>query len=139
TTQPPATLFATSAGAIATPFASVSTLTSRCLPGKRPLGPRAGAANVTATPATGFWCASVTVTASRIGKRVPTEIDSVAAAPGVIAAALPARLRRAKLTTGASPLVAAEAANEPAVVFAGSAGEVAMPAAVVVAVAWVEP
>src|SRR4051794_10487843 len=79
------------------------------------------------------------LTASLIGKRVPTPVDSLAAAPGVIVAGLPARLRRSKLATGAWPLVAAEAVNRPAVVFAVSAGELAMPAAFVVAVAWVEP
>ena len=35
---------------------------------KRPLAPRVGAENVTCAPGTGFRSASVTVTASRIGK-----------------------------------------------------------------------
>ena len=38
---------------------------------KRPLAPAAGAENVTSAPGTGFFSASVTVTARRIGNALP--------------------------------------------------------------------
>jgi two-component system, OmpR family, sensor kinase len=60
---------------------------------KRPLGPRAGAVKVTTAPATGLSYPSVTVTASRIGKRAPTGVDWPLAAPALIVAGGPARFR----------------------------------------------
>ena len=64
---------ATNEGATAMPLASVFDA-DRSAPcrAKRPLAPSRGAENVTTTPATGLPFLSVTVTASRIGKRVPT-------------------------------------------------------------------
>jgi hypothetical protein len=48
---------------------------------KLPLGPLAGAVKVTVASATGLSYVSVTVTASRIGKRVPTVVDCLEAEP----------------------------------------------------------
>jgi hypothetical protein len=105
-------------------------------------------------PWTGFFCASVTVTASLIGKGVPVEVDCVAPTPGVSLAGLPARFEREKLTgvtvgAAAVPVLSlplpppleseAVAVNEPAAGFAVNAGEVARPFASVVAVASVPP
>ncbi len=53
---------------------------------KCPLAPFAGAAKVMVAPATGFPFLSVTVTASGIGKRVPTVVDWPLAAPAVMLA-----------------------------------------------------
>src|SRR5205823_5324884 len=51
TTKPPGVARATSAGATATPPASVVTSTVRRCDAKRPLAPAAGAVNVTTAPA----------------------------------------------------------------------------------------
>ena len=104
-----------------------------------PLAPPVGAVKVTSTPATGLSCLSVTVTASGIGKRPPTPVDSVAAAPAVTASGVPARLSSWMLAVALLPVTAAVAVNVPAVVFASKRGEVAIPDALVVAVAWVLP
>jgi hypothetical protein len=121
---------------------------------KRPLAPRVGAENVICASGTGFFCASVTVTASRIEKGVPAIVDCVEPTPVVSLAGLPARFEREKLTgvtVGAPPLpalsfppappleTAAVAVNDPAVLFAVKSGELATPFAPVVAVAWAPP
>src|SRR5205823_3144568 len=81
-TNPPGTAFAVSSGAIATPCASVSASTVRRWPlPNRPLAPRAGAEKVTRAPETGLPFASFTVTASLMGKRAPTVVDSPAEDP----------------------------------------------------------
>ncbi len=116
-----------------------------------------GAENVISASGTGFFCASVTVTASRIGNGVPAGVDCVEPTPGVSLAGLPARFEREKLTgvaaslpegaefslpdppEGSLPETAAVAVNDPAVLFAVNAGELATPLAPVVAVAWVPP
>src|SRR5580704_11914325 len=66
------------------------------------LAPRAGAENVTNAPATGFFSASVTVTASPIAKRPPIIVDWLAPTPTVSLAGSPARFARAKLAGVAS-------------------------------------
>src|SRR5207253_8436473 len=126
TTYPPGLRFAVSAGATAMPFRSVCTRTTRRLP-KRAVGPCAGAANVTAPPATALPSASLTVTAGRIGKRVPTRVDSPDAEPAAIAAGLPARFRSVNLAELPPPVTAAVAAKLPALPFATTAGDVARP------------
>ena len=62
---------------------------------KLPLGPWAGAANVTSAPATGLSFLSVTVTARRIAKRDPAAVDSVAATPATTVLGRPARFYNA--------------------------------------------
>src|SRR5580704_10796403 len=125
------------------------------------LAPRAGAENVTNAPATGFFSASVTVTASPIAKRPPIIVDWLAPTPTVSLAGSPARFARAKLAGVASseppepeppepeppepalpegpPPAAcatlAPAAYEPAMLFALNSGDVATPLALVVALA----
>ncbi len=121
---------------------------------KRPLAPARGAENVMSAPGTGFFCASVAVTASRIGNGLPTEVDCVEPTPRVSLEGLPARFESEKLTgvrVGAAALpglsfplpppleTEAVAVNEPAAVFAMIAGEVARPLASVLAVVWVPP
>src|SRR5439155_14496578 len=106
---------------------------------KRAVEPCAGAANVTVTPATALPSASLTVTAGRIGKRVPTRVDSPDAEPAAIAAGLPARFRSVNLAELPPPVTAAVAAKLPALPFATTAGDVARPFASVVAVAWLAP
>ncbi len=121
---------------------------------KRPLAPRVGAENVICAPGTGFFSASVTVTARRIGKGVPARVDCVEPTPVVSLAGLPARFEREKLTgvtvgdpafggafIPAPPLLETEAVavNDPAVLFAVNSGELATPYASVVAVAWAPP
>ena len=108
-------------------------------PRKRPDAPDAGAENPTVIPGVGSPSLSVTVTASRIGKRVPAAVDSAAATPAAIAAGLPGRLRSVKLAAFVVPVVVAVAVKVPAVVFAVSRGEVAIPEALVVSVAWLLP
>jgi hypothetical protein len=87
-------VLAVKAGAIAIPFALVWTRTVRrpwgCVgrfpvsaawfraggwAAKRPLAPRLGAVKVTVAAGTGLPSASVTVTASGIGKRLPAGVD----------------------------------------------------------------
>src|SRR5580692_6742828 len=70
---------------------------------KYPLGPRLGAANVTNTPGTGFFSASVTVTARRIGKCVAVGVDCVAPTPTVSFLGPSARLVGALLIDGVVP------------------------------------
>ena len=61
TAKLPGTPFAVSNGAVATPWASVRTVTLDKLPGKNPLGPEAGAVNVTGIPGSGTkpWTVSL--------------------------------------------------------------------------------
>src|SRR5665213_3096269 len=101
------------AGATATPHASLLTFTWRAskVRGrkprervvKRPLGPRAGAVNVTSTPATGSFFASLTVTARGSGKRLPGAIDWLAPTPTVSLPGLPATLETAPHALEALP------------------------------------
>ena len=126
TTYPPRVPSATNEGATAMPLASVFALAVLRLPPKRPLAPSRGAENVTATPATGLPFLSVTVTARRIGKRVPTVVASSAAAPGGECVWPPGRFRSEKATVRAARRRAV-AVNRPAAVFAVRRGEEAIP------------
>ena len=89
---PPAWLFAVNAGATAIPDELVLTVTLVAPPGKVPPVPDEGAANVTTASGTSLPCASVTVTASGIAKRVPVAVDWTAPTPAVIFDGEPARL-----------------------------------------------
>src|SRR3984885_16212997 len=73
---------------------------------KSPLGPRVGAVNVPSTPGTGFFSASVTVTARWIGKRDPTRVAWLTPTPVVSLVGFPAR-PAGSAPVGASALVAA--------------------------------
>src|SRR5919197_2702184 len=108
------------------PLRPLFTRTTRCLP-KRAPGPRVGAANVTVAFGTALPSTSVTLTASRIGKRAPTCADWPDAEPAAIAAGFPARLRSANCVD--APAVDAVTVNRPAVPFATGAGDAARPSA----------
>jgi hypothetical protein len=83
-------------GAVATPLATVFTVTDVTDPGKVPLAPLAGAANVTAAPLTGLFRESLTVAWSCVAKAelmavlcgVPTLAVMLDAVPPVPLAAL---------------------------------------------------
>src|SRR5262245_10127130 len=64
--------FALKAGAVATPLAFVGTLAVFKPPVNVPLGPLAGAVNVTVTPLSGLLLASFTVAANAVAKLVLT-------------------------------------------------------------------
>ena len=64
-------LLAVKIGAVATPLATVFTVTDVTDPGNVPLAPLAGAVNVTATPDTGFPPLSVALACRAVPNAVP--------------------------------------------------------------------
>src|SRR5882672_9614861 len=107
-------LLAVNVGAVATPLASVFTVADVTDPGKVPLAPLAGAANVTATPLTGLFRESLTVAWSCVAKAalmaalcgVPAVAVMLDAVPPVPPAALNAATAAPQLSLGDSVALA---------------------------------
>jgi hypothetical protein len=129
---PPAVEFAVKAADVATPLAvEVAVFTP---PANVPLAPLPGGVNVTSTPPTGLFPASVTVAtngaakAALIAALCPEPLVTVTFAAG------PARLVREKFAEDAPVALATTLYGPPAVEFAVKAADVATPLAVEVAV-----
>ena len=78
---------AVNVGAVALPFASVTTVTEVNGPGKKPLAPLPGAAKVTLTPEIGMPAVFLTTTARAVGKALLTATDWLLPAATVTLAA----------------------------------------------------
>jgi hypothetical protein len=129
----PAVVLAVKIADVAMPDALVVAVLT--LPANVPLGPLAGAVNVTTVPApTGLPFESLTVT-TRGAKAVPTAMLCGVPLVAVTEAAAPTVLVSRKLAGVATPeTVAATVYCGPAVVLAVKIAEVAMPEALVIAV-----
>jgi len=138
TVKPPATAFAVNAGAVAIPLALV-TAVAVADPPKAPLAPLPGAVNVTVAPINGLLLASFTVACSAVAYTLLT--TALCGVPPV-AAMLPADAEvfvRLKLAGVATPATVADTVKLPATTFAVNAGAVAVPLALVTAVAVADP
>src|SRR5436309_2741519 len=121
------------------PLSFVVTRTRRRPCAKRPLGPSLGAENTMAAPRTALPFSSRTVTANGTTKRDPTTVDSPEAAPAATLLGAPARLTSLYAAGAAPPDTVAVTVNAPAVLFATSGGELAVPSGPVIAVATAAP
>ena len=104
-------------------------------PGKVPVGPLAGSANVTATPATGFVPLSVTFACNATGNAAPAAADWGVPAIAKTLAGGPAVLVNTNSAGVATPATVAVAEYDPTVPIARTSGDVATPNASVVAAA----
>ena len=127
-------LFAVKADAVAMPAALVVAVAVKVAPVKAPLGPVAGAVNVTVTPLTGLFEASFTVACNCAAKAVFTVALCGVPAVAVILAAGPARFVREKLAGEATPETEAVTAYVPEVPLAVKTADIATPRPLVVAV-----
>jgi hypothetical protein len=129
---PPAVAFALNAADVATPLAFVVAVFTP--PTNVPLAPLPGAVNVTTTPLTGLFPASVTVATNG----APNAVLIVALCPDPLVtttlAAGPAVLVNEKFAEVAPVVLATTLYGPPAVAFAAKVADVATPLAFVVAV-----
>src|SRR5260221_497676 len=120
---------------VAVPLALVVSVSAVVPFAKVPLAPVEGAENVTATPLTGFWPLSKTVTTRGVVNAVLMGALCGVPLVAVTEAGAPVVLVRLKFAARITPATAAVTTYGPAVPLAINAGDVAMPFTSVVAVA----
>src|SRR5260370_21302090 len=103
---PPAVAFAVNVGAVATPLASVFTITDVTDPGKVPLAPLEGAANVTGAFGTRFPLASVTLAFRAVPNAAPIVVLCPEPAVAAMFAAVPALFVTLKFAVPMAPAFA---------------------------------
>lgn len=129
---------AVNAGAVAAPLAFVAAV-AVADPPKRALAPVLGAVKVTMTPLRRLFAASFTTTCSAVpNATLMFPLCGVPAVAAILAGA-PARFVKLKLADVATPVVLAFTRKVPACPLAVSVGAVAIPLALVTAVAVADP